>query len=559
MLTLFLVGSFGLVSDVRLAAAGAETVYINSDGSVIPIGAPISTLDNVTYTLTGDISYPTYNGIVAERSSIMINGNGYTVKGNSGGAGLNVTSMSNVTIKNVNINSFWYGVYFYSSVNNTVSGSNLTANGFGVDLESSSNNTISGNTASANTYAGIWLWECSDNTLSGNNATANTQMGIYLSFSNSSTINGNIASANEDCGISLYSSYNNMIGWNDATASYIYDGIDLVYSSNNAVLYNNASANNDDGIWANYSSDNLIGGNNVSANRDCGIHIIYSSDNNDISGNNVTNNNIAGLSLQSCSGNTIYHNNFVGNTAHASVDAASLHNAWNDSYPLGGNYWDNYTGVDMKRGPNQDVPGSDGIGDTNHTIDANNHDYYPLMAPWSEGPSPVHDVAVTNVTTCKDWCKPFPTVPQYYFMHVNVTVQSLGAFTEDFSVTTYADSFMINQTQLSLPVATTIVLTIRWNATLAYGNYTISAVADTVLGETDTLDNTFPDGMILVTIPGDINGDTYVNAKDAVLLGTAFNSNQGQPSYDPNADINGDQWCNAKDAVILGTHFNEHW
>ena len=91
------------------------------------------------------------------------------------------------------------------------------------------------------------------------------------------------------------------------------------------------------------------------------------------------------------------------------------------------------------------------------------------------------------------------------------------------------------------------------------GNYTIKAYAWPVLGETDTLDNTFPNGMILVTISGDINGDTYVNAKDAVLLGVAFNSKKGDPSYNPNADINDDDWVNAKDAIILGKNFNEHW
>jgi len=34
-------------------------------------------------------------------------------------------------------------------------------------------------------------------------------------------------------------------------------------------------------------------------------------------------------------------------------------------------------------GPNQNIPGSDGIGDTPYVIDADNQDRYPLMNPWT--------------------------------------------------------------------------------------------------------------------------------------------------------------------------------
>jgi peptide/nickel transport system substrate-binding protein len=56
----------------------------------------------------------------------------------------------------------------------------------------------------------------------------------------------------------------------------------------------------------------------------------------------------------------------------------------------------------------------------------------------------------------------------------------------------------------------------------------------------------------------DINYDFFVNAKDAVLLGKAFNSRAipPEPTWDPRADINGDFFVNAKDAVLLGKVFN---
>lgn len=68
-------------------------------------------------------------------------------------------------------------------------------------------------------------------------------------------------------------------------------------------------------------------------------------------------------------------------------------------------------------------------------------------------------------------------------------------------------------------------------------------------------------GLALIQIPqtieitGDINHDFSVNAKDAIVLGVAFSSKEGDPSWNPEADINNDTWVNAKDALLLGTNF----
>ena len=65
-------------------------------------------------------------------------------------------------------------------------------------------------------------------------------------------------------------------------------------------------------------------------------------------------------------------------TLIAEVDAK---NEWDDGYPSGGNFWSNYNGSDKFSGPNQDIPGNDGIGDTNFTFDADSSDNYPLYSP----------------------------------------------------------------------------------------------------------------------------------------------------------------------------------
>jgi hypothetical protein len=76
-------------------------------------------------------------------------------------------------------------------------------------------------------------------------------------------------------------------------------------------------------------------------------------------------------------------------------------NVWDDGYPSGGNYWSDYKGIDVKSGPNQDQPRSDGIGDTPYVIDANNQDRYPLMNPYvllgdvnSDGVVDIRDIAI---------------------------------------------------------------------------------------------------------------------------------------------------------------------
>ena len=99
--------------------------------------------------------------------------------------------------------------------------------------------------------------------------------------------------------------------------------------------------------------------------------------------NKVINNNISynthGLNLTMGSGeNMLYHNNIAGNAVQAIDDGL---NFWNASYPIGGNYWSDYSGADAFSGPNQDVVGSDGIGDVPYTgiLSTGNDDKYPLM------------------------------------------------------------------------------------------------------------------------------------------------------------------------------------
>ena len=402
------------------------TIYIRADGSVEPETAPISSVDNVTYTFTDNI----YDEIVVERNNIVVDGSGYTLQGQGIGCGFFLDSINNVTIKRTlikrfskgimlnsssfnvvsenNITDNWDGVDLYWSSSNTISGNDITNNGWGVTLHSSSNNTIITNNITKHLYAsertpvGVQLFLSSNNTISGNNVT-NNYSGVHLHESSFNTICGNDIANNPYRSLYLSESFNNTIYRNKITNN---GSVFLDSSSFNVVSENNI-INNSYGVMLYWSSNNnIVSGNKITNNSYGfasvgGIQVnngrrLYLSSNNTISGNNVTNNHL-GVKLYLSFSNIIYHNNFINNTQQV-YDYSWDHpefspsiNSWDADYPSGGNYWSNYTGTDENH---------DGVGDTPHIIDANNTDNYPLMGTFSDfsATSEYHVQTICNST-----------------------------------------------------------------------------------------------------------------------------------------------------------------
>jgi PKD repeat protein len=106
----------------------------------------------------------------------------------------------------------------------------------------------------------------------------------------------------------------------------------------------------------------------------------------------------------------------------------------------------------------------------------------------------LHDVAITNVTASTDTA----TIGEK--VSINVTVANEGTETETFTVTVYYDNTLIGtQTVTELASGASQKLTFSWDTSdVNAGTYTIKAVAATVPGETDTVDNTNTD--VTVTI-----------------------------------------------------------
>jgi hypothetical protein len=114
---------------------------------------------------------------------------------------------------------------------------------------------------------------------------------------------------------------------------------------------------------------------------------------------------------------------------------------------------------------------------------------------------PVHDVAVTNVTSTRT------VVGQGFSASINVTAANQGDYTETFNVTAYANTTIIATllTNITLTSGNSTTITFTWNTTgFAKGNYTISAYATPVTGETDIINNNCTDGWVLITKVGDL-------------------------------------------------------
>jgi parallel beta-helix repeat protein len=201
----FSIGALGLsschsvVRPVAVTASG--TIYIKPDGSVDPETAPIQRVGN-TYTLSGDIYAPIEvmdrSAIVVERDNIVLDGAGYSLQGVGDGMGINVTSRSNATIKNLEIKKFGVGITIWESSNDTIFESTMTQNDVGIGLWQSSDNKISGNIVIANSGTGIAISGSGTFNNAVGNYIANNKVGIGFGYGASNVIAENYIANNEE-------------------------------------------------------------------------------------------------------------------------------------------------------------------------------------------------------------------------------------------------------------------------------------------------------------------------------------------------------------------------
>jgi len=518
----------------------------------------------------------------------------------------NVISDNNVTANGGD------GFYVYRSLNCSIRSNMVFANGAGVRLQFSDGSTVEDNFIANNTWDGIYMVGSSDCTTHGNDVTGNIGFGVRFLYTAFNVVNENTIANNKEDGLNFYKCDNVSVSVNvllrNVVGVYFYKcfdctmvfnrisnhsregvkvadcqnivvsqntmlgngraGLGLFYSSNITVESNVLDRNMNHGIWLDNSSNVVLAGNDVTSNEWDGIYLHVSSscavtnnlvarnmnglhfwvaDNNTITYNVVKENSNYGMYLEDCLYNTIFHNSFSNNTRQVRTLGKGK-NSWDEGYPSGGNFWSDYAGGDFYWGLYQNLSGSDGLGDTPYIIDDENKDRYPLMTPVRTHDISIIDVDVYSYVVYVGW-----------MVEVNVSVRNVGNFLESFNVTAFCNNTVMGTCAVSnLSVGGVVTIPFLSNTTgHAYGNYTISAVADYVLGETKTDDNILVDGIIFVTIPGDVDADGDVDLYDVVKMAVVYGSRIGDAKFGANLDINANRKIDIYDMVIACTHYGQ--
>jgi len=392
----------------------SRTIDVKANNVIIN-GFTIQTLSGIEFATTGLAVYRCNNTLIQNN---IILGNGY---------GIRLTWSFNITLYGNSIIDNYYGIELVCSSNCTFKDNHINGGqyNFGVKGNELSHFLHDIDSSNAVDDRPIYYWVNRQNDVvptdagyvalvRSTNITAknlnleNNIEGLIIASTNDSIVVNNTVTNSEYTGIHLLWSSDNVIAFNNILSTNIVghtEGISLFRSFKNRIYKNNITDYCQDGISLDYSTNNIIFRNNVINNRirslQDGLQLCNSS-NNRICGNNVINNVRALVLAESSNNNTIFHNNFMNNTYEV-ASGVSI-NIWDDGYPSGGNYWSNYTGVDLFSGPFQNVTGSDGIGDSPYIVDENNVDRYPLIAPFNSFITSVgYSVDVISNSTVEDF------------------------------------------------------------------------------------------------------------------------------------------------------------
>ena len=328
--------AIGMIMFIFLAESAGAVTLINSCTTISSPGE---------YALNADIIDSTLDPCIRINSSdVIFDGQYHTLDRQRDGFGYGVSvfnpamTLTNVTVKNLTVTDWWYGLSYRYVQNGVIENINASSNVNGFTLDNSDDNVLTGNMVLNNTW-GIQLYFSINNSLRGNNASYNMD-GIELGhFSNNNTLDGNTFLNNTDNGIYLLSNNNTLVNnyasdnrigieLESGAKNNVLDGntilnsseigINLLYSCNNNTITNNNLSMNAAGIYSWYSGNNKLNGNNISNNSGNGIYLGYSNSST-LSGNIVLYNG-QGIELQQSSNNTLIDNRASYNKGFDGLD-----------------------------------------------------------------------------------------------------------------------------------------------------------------------------------------------------------------------------------------------
>ena len=251
-----------------------DTAYYNitnSSGGLIGIDyLPLTEFGKIT---CGNVSWniTLTRNVSASGRCFEFNGNnldfncaGYTIMGNSTGAGIFAQSKVNLTIRNCRIYNFSQGIWLNDTNTSNLSSNTLYNNSYGLLLNGSSKNIIQNNDVYSESVVGIKLENSSINNLTRNRLYSMSSLtGLYLLNSDNNTFTWNNFTT-LGLGANLSSSNNNTFYNNifNATNNVIDTGRNYWNISYNCTAGLNAIGGNCTGgnYWSNYVGvDNVSG------------------------------------------------------------------------------------------------------------------------------------------------------------------------------------------------------------------------------------------------------------------------------------------------------------
>jgi parallel beta-helix repeat protein len=349
----------------------------NAKGGSVPSGAGEVILANCTEVIVEnqDLSNSTVGmQLGLSPSNIILN---VTASGNDQ-VGIYMIFSNNTVMNNVTVaENRHHGLESWWSDNMTVLNANASGNRIGFYAIESDDLRFEDNRAYMNFESGITFCNSNNSEARNNTIYSSLGMGSGLRFTHltNSTVENNIALSSFVGISSVYTEDSNFTG--NLAAGNIY-GMMMDFACHYNIIEDNDFSNNMLGMSLEYSTNNTVSYNSITRNSITGV-LFFLSHFNNVTWNLISENAVAGTNLTYSTNNRIHHNDFIDNPEQANDDDNT--NQWDDGYPSGGNFWSDYTGVDQMSGPNQDQPGSDGLGDTPYTIDSDSQDRYPLMEP----------------------------------------------------------------------------------------------------------------------------------------------------------------------------------
>lgn len=399
--------------------------------------------------LSGSSAYPSYYGVYIYETYGAVTVTNNSIPYSEYGIYAEYTYDS-LTIAGNNIsNSTSYAIYTYEAYGAlNVTGNDLANASYAAvyqDGYSYGQETVSGNDIRFSGEYGVYAYYLYGGVSVTNNDLANASYyGVYLEYTYGAiSVLGNNLSGSY-YGVYLYEGYSGatVVG-NDI--SFSYTGVDSEYMYGSVNVSDNRIVNSSYAIYLyeDYGSDVVVGnsvqnaldaalseyyfdgpggftlaGNNASGS----YYALYLYDNYYVYASEVVGNDLSGSAevyvydsylLGGFVANNLlndayiyfgynelgpfYHND-LNSTAFSQSANFLATSSWNAAYPLGGNYWTNYTGTDAYSGVFQNLTGSDGIGDTPYTVGGAT-DRYPLMAPWISPTVTYREVGLPSTAT----------------------------------------------------------------------------------------------------------------------------------------------------------------